>query len=258
MSTELVKVQYGPSELAKGVGFNSKYLQVKPDRITLVQPTTTADGAIPGKLRIGSTGEQFSEMRLVALFEPVDRRNYYEGEGFSGDNLVCFSQDCVRPHPRSKILQAEYCDMCPRASWEKYEQSHRREDLPPCKKFLHNLVVERQTKLPYYLDVYSTSRSPFLRGLQTIARGMALLKSQGKIPNIFDFSFTLTSKKVPGAAYYVLDIKDVKGMNDDERAEFGELYLKMANAISSQRSVTETEEAETEPSFTDGAEEVAI
>jgi hypothetical protein len=236
--SDLVKVQYGQADLVKGgIGLSSKYMQVRPDRIALVQPTSQ-QGTV-GKLRIASTGEEFSEMQLVLLFEPVERRSFFEGEGFSADNLSCYSLDMNEPDPRAKYPQAEYCKLCPKADWTEYRKSGKREDLPPCKTYLHNLVLERATKLPYYLDVRSTSIKPFSAGLQQIARQFALLKSKGVTPNIFDFSFVLTSEKVPGAAYYTMKVKDVAPIAESDRAAFGDLFLQFIN-----RGVAEDTEVE--------------
>lgn len=234
--SDLVKVTYGQADLVKGgIGLSSKFLQVKPDRIALVQPTSQAGTA--GNLRIASTGEEFKEMKLVLLFEPVERRSFFEGEGFSGDNLSCYSLDMNTPDPRAKFPQAEYCKMCPKGSWDTWSKTKRREDLPPCKTYIHNLVIDRVTKLPYYLDIRGSSINPFKSGLQRIARQYALLKSQGQNPNIFDFSFTLTSQKVPGAAYYILEVKDVAPINDADRQEFGDLFLQLTNRIFTNDSV---------------------
>lgn len=225
-----------------GLGFNSKLFKLQPANIHLVQRMTRAEGATPGKLRIKETGQQFDEMHLVLLFEPVERRSYYEGQDFTPDNQLCFSLDNIVPHPKAKVPQAMACANCPKASWERYRQTNNKADIPPCKNFWHNIVIDRITQMPYYFDVRGTSIKPYFKAMQQIARLVALMQSQGKNPNIFDISFKVKGKlPQQGAPQYVLDFYDFAPINETEKEKFGSIFLDFINSRNRSVEPTETE-----------------
>lgn len=217
-------------QLAKGgIGLGSKLFKVNPASIQLTQRMTQGENIIPGKIRVKETGQHFDEMQLVLLFEPVERRSYFEGADYSPDNQVCFSMDCVQPSPKAKVPQALYCANCAKGSWEKFRVSGKREDVPPCKNYWHCLVVDRVTQLPYYLDIRSTSIKPFMKAMQNIARIVALLQTQGKNPNIFDFSFKIYPVSEKNGQYYTYGFKDVAPISEADRTKFGNIYVDFLN-----------------------------
>ena len=231
--SDLVKVSN--TDLIKGgVGSDSEFMQVRPDRIVLVQNTSEEiikRGGIPGKLFFESTGDQFDSLQLVQLTPPRKTRSYFEGKGFSKENLICFSSNNIVPDTRARIPQSMDCASCSKGSWAKYRETGQQSDLPKCKETIRNVVADRVSQLPYYLDVRGTNIPVWVgnRGLmQVLARKMALMRSQGLNPNIFDFSFTLYTVK--SGVYYNLAFRDVGLIKDEDKAKFGALYLQLTNA----------------------------
>jgi hypothetical protein len=242
-STALTVLNNNPTALdvkRGGIGFNSKLFKLAPATIQLVQRMSTAEGAKPGTLRVKESGQMFQEMRLVLLFEPIERRSYFEGEDYSPDNQLCFSLDNVAPHPKAKIPQAMSCDGCEKSSWEKFRQTGNKADIPKCKNYWHNVVVDRTTQLPYYLDIKSTSIKPYMKAMQNLARLMALAQSKGENPNIFDISFTVYPVSEQNGKYFTYGFKDFAMVDGEEREKFGQIFLDFV----SRKTNIQTDEAE--------------
>lgn len=218
-----------------GLDFGSKLFRLKPATININQPNTQVEGAIAGKLRISETGDQFEEMFVTLLAMPQERRDYYTGEpgqlNRSADNLMCFSRDMIRPHEKAKVPQAVKCDGCPKASWEKWRQTKKKEDIPPCDAYYYALFIDTVYKLPLQMYIRSKAKQPFEAGMQELARKFKLMQSQGLNPNIFDLRFRLSVKKITTGKLvsYVPFLSDFKAFTEEERAEFGDIYLEFTN-----------------------------
>jgi hypothetical protein len=217
-----------------GLDFGSKLFQLKPATININQPNTQVQGAIPGKLRISETGDQYDEMFVTLLDMPQERRDYHVGEGElfrQPENLMCFSRDMIRPHQNAKVPQALKCEGCPKASWDKWRQDKRKENIPPCDVFYYALFIDTVYKLPLQMYIRSKSRKPFEAGMQNLARTFKLMQSQGQTPNICDIRFRLSTTKITTGklASYVPCLSDFKASSAEERAAFGEIYLEFAN-----------------------------
>lgn len=227
MSTELVVLNNTAIQQG-GLGLtNSKLFALKPSTIELVQGMSRAEGAIPGKLRISDTGQHFDEMQLVMLFEPVQQRAYFEGAEMTKGAKLCFSTDNEHPHDRAQVPQAANCARCPMQDWTKWRETKKKEDLPKCKQYWHVLVSDRVTQLPYYLNVKTTSISAFEQGMGQLAKLIALMKSRGENPNIFDVSFKISPVKVgPNYQYAFKEFAPIKA---EDRAKFGAIFLDFAN-----------------------------
>jgi hypothetical protein len=235
LSTEaltIINQPVGVTDLAKGgFGTNSKLFKLQPATIQLVQKMSRAEGAIPGKFRIKETGQHFDEMQLVLLFEPIERRSYFEGDDFAPENQLCFSLDNIAPHAKARIPQAMACAACAKASWERYRQTGNKADIPKCKNYYHNMVIDRQTQLPYYLDVKSTSIKPYIKGMQQVARTMALIEaSEGRKPNIFDVSFKIYPVSEGKGTYYTIGFKDFAPVKSEDRDKFGGIFVDFFNS----------------------------
>lgn len=232
-----------------GIDFKSKLFQLKPATINLNQPTTQAEGAIKGKLRITESGEQFDSMRVALLVMPVEQRQYYIGEAGSNrsqENLVCFSRDVEldQPDPKSKVPQSMKCSKCPRADWEKWRQNKVKENIPPCDAFYYALFIDTQYKMPLQMYIRSKSKQSFEKGMKEVARLLFKMNQQGLNPNIFDVSFLLKGKAVQGKTVtYQLDLSDFKIITPDERSQFGDVYLNYANRNSKQAAKSAEDEA---------------
>lgn len=228
----------GQEQLAHGgvgLDFGSRLFQLKPATIVINQPNTQQPGAIPGRLRITETGDQYEEMLVALLKMPEERRDWYVGESGqlnrSPENLMCFSRDMVRPHINAKAPQAVTCDTCPKASWEKWRQDKRKENIPPCDAHYLALFIDTVYQLPLRMFIRSKGKDPFERGMQELARKFKLMQSQGLNPNIFDIRFKLSTEKITTGKLvsFVPKLSDFKALTPEERDKFGEIYLEFTS-----------------------------
>src|SRR5581483_4606516 len=225
-----------------GQGFRSSRLfELKPATVVINQNMTTADGAIPGKLRIVETGDQFDEMRVVLLDADDNRRDYYIGQpgqlNRKQENLMCFSRDGIRPDPRAREPQALECKGCPRSDWSRWEENKKKTGLadaalaPSCEKYTYALFIDTVYKMPLQMYIRGGNKKIFEAAMQNLSRKFALLRSQNLNPNIWDLSFTLSTAPGSRKGIYVLKIdgKSFKAVNEEERKEFGGFYMQYVN-----------------------------
>jgi hypothetical protein len=243
-----------------GIGLGTGIFKPKAQFLELVQKTTRAEGAQPGKYRNTATNEHWDEMRVVLLSVPQEQREYYDNsQGFSKDSKVCFSLTNVQPHARAKEPQAMYCATCTKGdkNWEVWRKTHDPKDLPACNMFYAVLLADRATQTVFRFNVKGTSVMPFKSALETQAAGllqkiMADVRAKNKtkgyffvpktglfvpiegtvptdaplpMPNIFDISFCLFVTTRDKGGPPVVGCKDFKYMSPEDRAEFGALYL---------------------------------
>lgn len=244
MSTELTIVGQNNSALTTqtgglGIDFSSHLFQLKPATLSINQPTTQAEGAIKGKLRLSDTGDQFDELFCTLLVMPVEKRAYYVGKpgelNRSPENLMCFCPNVTRnaqkiettgPDDKSKVAQAIRCNGCARSSWDKWRQTKLKEDLPPCDLYYYALLIDTKYKMPMQMFIRSKAKQPFEQGMEKLSRRFLMMKSQGLNPNIFDIGFTLKTKQIKTgqAISYVPELSDFRAITPEERIEFGEIY----------------------------------
>src|SRR5208337_2448420 len=183
-----------------GVDFNNPLFRLEPSTLSIVQKNSTVEGAIQGNLRITETGDQFDTMWATLLMMPVEGRQYHIGNPSEmnrvPENLMCFSTDMVVPHAKSRIPQAINCASCPKADWgpwREYKEANNGQTdkalIPSCDRSYKALLIDDKYKLPLRMYLRSDSREPFEKGMQNLARVIAMLKAQGKNPNIFDVKF---------------------------------------------------------------------
>jgi hypothetical protein len=257
MSEELVVIQPGALQTSNGaaVNFRSRFANVKPATLVINQPNTQVEGALKGKLRIvdsnsDTAGQQFDEMFVTLLCEPQESRWYYEGQpgelNRTKDNLMCFSYDMIRPDSRPPqqggpiAPGALKCDGCPKASWDKWRITKKKEDLPKCEPQLRVHLIDSVYRIPLVMYLRSKSKQSFEDGMQAVARLFLTLKAQGKSPNWYDVKFRLGTKLIKSGNFssFVPTISNVTAITDDERAAFGETYLQYINS----RNQTQEEE----------------
>ena len=273
MSEELVQIGNTNIAVVHKVNALSKLFQLKPATLDLVAKASRAEGVTPGKLRVVQTNEHFDSMRAVILFEPTQGRKKYLKGTYSKDALDCYSLDNIRPAPRAKNPPALYCATCPSGNmmWEAYRKAKERGVsgdalsalIPECKEHWNLLLVDRATKMPYYLTVRGTSVKPFETAMQNVARLFALIMAQTKadikagkevtLPDsvqdiIWQISFTLGVDQPMRGGQYVLGFKDFKVLNDEDKAEFGAIYQdyaarRNAGAVQSQEAAEAEAEA---------------
>lgn len=242
-STELVTINTQSQvqvadQGGRGVDFGSKLFQLKPATINIVQPNSTAEGAIKGHLRIGETGDQYKTMEVTLLRMPVEQRAWYVGEegqmNRKPENLMCFSRDLIQPDKSAKMPQSLRCNTCAKQDWGPYRKEKEagrippKSLIPPCDSYYYALFIDTVYKMPLQMYIRSKSKDPFERGCKEVARTIKRMQAQGLNPNIFDVKFTMGTKLITTGSFksYVIDIigSSVKAISDEERESFGGVY----------------------------------
>lgn len=260
MSSELTVIQPAPLELAPsggmGLDFNSPLFRLKALTLTLNQSNTSAEGAIPGKLRVSETGQQYDDLFVTLLEMPVEQRAYYEGEAGTlhrtPDNLMCMCRNVTRdpnnprretsrPDAAARVPQALKCEGCGRASWDKWNKSKTKDNIPPCDLYYLAILLDTRFKMPFKMYIRSKNKKPFEDGMENLSRTFRMMMSEGLKPNIFDIGFKLSTRKIitNKLPSYVLNISDVMPITPEQRKEFGAIYLEFAN-----RSKSRSEESD--------------
>jgi len=245
MSSELVQVNAAESALVQapvgglGVDFNNPLMRVKPATLVINQPTTQAEDAIKGKLRILETGDQYDELYVTLLDMPVEKRTWYAGKpgelNRTAENLMCFSNNVIRdankrelqgPDPKAKVPGALKCNGCPKASWEKWRQTKLQEDIPPCESFFYVTLIDTNYKMPLRWYVRSGAKDPFESALQNVARKLFMMRAKGGNPNIFDIGFKIkTDKRTKNnKTTYVPVFSGFDEITPEQKADFGDIF----------------------------------
>lgn len=300
MSTDALVILNNQSLAVGGIGIGAPIFKGRPQSLELVYPTTKQEGAQPRKFRVIATNQHFDEMRIVMLDAPKEQREWYDGPEFSRDSKQCFSVDNIQPHPKAKNPPAMYCATCPKGdiNWPKWRKTHVAADLPPCGMFYHNFIADRATQTPYYFNVKGTSVMPWKNAMETQMFGIlqmviADVKAKNKLrgyklnsltglfepdmafvlpegtqralplpmPNIFDISFTIFVTTITKGGPPVVGLKDFQLMQDEQRAEFGALYLDFAQRRADGRAAADEQlaaAAEVEAQFAKAAVSVAV
>lgn len=218
-----------------GINLSSKLFQLKPATITINQPSTQAEGATKGLLRVSEDGTQFEEMFVTLLLMPAEQRSYYVGEpgqlNRTPDNLHCFSRDMLTPDLKAKYPQSPTCKSCPKADWTKWRTTKAKADIPPCDAYYYALFVDTVYKMPLQMFIRSTAKKPFEAGMQQLARTFAKMKATGKNPNIFDIGFKLGTKMIQTGKNqsWIPTFSDFRAIDENEREAFGDIYLQYIN-----------------------------
>lgn len=264
-NTELIK------QGGIGVNLNSKFFQVKPATINVVQNNSTV-GNKKGALRINETGHEFDEMYVTLLEAPSESRSYYSGNredlNRNAENLLCFSRDLIRPDERARMPQAMTCASCPRQDWQPYRDAKANGVtgkqlsalIPPCDAHYYALFIDTVYKMPLQMYIRSKSKDPFDQGMANIGRLLAMEQAQGKNPNIFDVRFKLSTKLITSGNFksYVLDISDVRKTTEEEREQFGAVYFQYVAYKERQQSAKVVADAEAEVSNTNASIESSL
>ena len=221
-----------------GVDFNNKLFNLEPATLGIVQPNSQVAGAVKGNLRISETGDQYAAVWATLLTMPTEGRQYHIGDrsemNRTPENLMCFSTDMVVPHNKARIPQAVTCANCPRSDWGPWREYKEKNNgqtnkalIPPCDSSYKVLLIDDQYKLPLKMYIRGDNREPFEQSTKNLARVLAMMKAEGKNPNIFDVKFKITTRlKTKGKyTYYVLVFSDFTPITDEERTKFGAVYL---------------------------------
>lgn len=238
-----------------GIDFNNPLFKLKPATLSIVQPSSTVEGANKGNLRIVDTGDEFKEMYCALLTMPVENRSWYIGEtgelNRTPENLMCFSLDMIEPHKNSKSPQAVTCASCSRSDWKPFQEykkqygKNNKALIPTCDAFYKVYLIDTVYQLPLRMYIRAKAKQPFEQGMQNVARTIAMAKAQQKNPNIFDVKFKLSTKLVQDGVYkyYVPVISEPKFIDESERAVFGAMYATFTSSQASQQIEDDTEAA---------------
>ncbi len=230
-----------------GVDFSKSIFRLTPKTLSINQPTTKAEDAIKGKLRIAETGRQFDSIRVVLLVEPKEQRQYRIGErgnNFDPENLMCFCPDVKRtpdgrkelsgPSTKAKMPQAMLCSACPKASWDRYRAKKDKNqpvvesDFPECESFYKLLLlnVDDHNK-PLYMYVRGKSRRPFEKGLGILTEMLFDIQSEGIAPEVYYVSFVIKAKKDPDntkTTTYIMDLSDFQVVTPEQIEKFNSAF----------------------------------
>lgn len=256
-----------PTGLATSTGgglFSSRLFKLKPGNLQLVSSMTHQEGAIPGKIRIIETNQHFAEIQVVILAEPQEPkpRAYRQKDVYSKEGLLCFSTDGIQPSEHAKFKQAETCAACPKASWATWRANKISSNLPQCKDYWRVLLVERTTKLPYWINIGGKNDKPFKEACQNIARTIGLIQAEieqqnraGSTPRpnpeIYDVSFTMFVKK--DGAHFVLGFKDFAPLALEARGAFGAIFQDFAKRRAEYDQASVADESATQSAVVDAA-----
>lgn len=243
-----------------GVDFNSRLFNLKPATLSIVQPNSQVENAVKGNLRISETGDQFSELWATLLVMPTEQRQYYIGQpgelNRTPENLMCFSTDMVKPHDKARIPQAPFCANCPKADWEPWREWKEKNGvanknlIPPCDASYLALLIDTNYKLPLKMYIRSKAKETFEFGMNNVARVIAMMKAEGKNPNIFDVKFRISTKQITTGKFvsYVPVFDKPTPITEAEREQFGAVYLQFINQRVQREQAEAQAEAEAEVS----------
>lgn len=258
MSDKIIVSPKASEELvvAQQEGSLARLFQIKPKPLELVSKSTQQAGATPGKFRVTTTNQHFDEMRIVMLRAPQEQRELYVKGKFSHESKLCFSLNNAQPHPRAKQPPALYCRMCPKGDicWEAYREAKQKgiagDDLsrlqPPCRKFWHLMIAERNSLAPYYFNIKGSSVRVFERAMQDnvaeILRLMSLkLKEENKVrvvqgqepllmPSVNDVIYRIVFTIYPwqkAGGPFMVGFKDFAVLSEEDSADFSALVKEL-------------------------------
>ena len=272
MGTELTVLNNTVLAIQKGglgVDFNNPLFRLEPATLSIVQKNSTVEGAKQGFLRISETGDQFETVWATLLGMPTEGRQYHIGDrsemNRTPENLVCWSSDMIVPHDKARIPQAINCASCARADWTPWRDYKEKNNgqtnkvlIPPCDSSYKALLIDDQYKLPLRMFIRSDNRGPFEEGMKNLARVIAMQKAKGKNPNIFDVKFKITTKLITKGkyTYYILKFSDFTPITEEEREQFGAVYLQYVSQTDRKQEAKAVAEAEAETSATNDAIDV--
>lgn len=263
MANELVVLNNNTAiqEGGLGVDFGSKLFELRPANLFIVQNNSNIEGAVKGNLRIAETGDEFDHMYATLLMMPTEQRQYHIGNpgelNRTPENLMCFSTDMKVPHQKARIPQAVSCATCARQDWEPWREYKEKNNgqtnknlIPPCDAHYKALLIDDKYKLPLQYFIRSKAKEPFEQGMQNLARVIAMMKAEGKNPNIFDVRFKISTKVITTGKFtsYVPVFSDFKPVTEEQRAAFGAVYLQYINQKNRKAEAEAQAEAEAEVS----------
>lgn len=232
MSTDLVLVPPQPN----AVGFPTPEedftglgdVRSKPGNIVLIQPTTRESyGGRPGQFIDTFDNSIHDAIDVVGLRHSVGRVYFPEGGDLNAEPL-CRSNDGKVPSPFIMHPMASKCGdwangrfvaTCPKAMWIGGKPS-------ACRDTRRLVVAMKETGMPAFLNVRSTSIKPYEMALNSIKKDIALnFQKNGLKLFLYDYTFTIKSQKAPPnskGVFYILSFESIKRV--PEPGQYFSLY----------------------------------
>ena len=189
-------------------------------RLKIVQPTSKE--GTPGTLRMNLTGEEFTELRIIAI--KVEPGRVYWDRDSDSDRPICRSFDGHVPDPRiedppsprcmdvtvskgGKQLMQAACEM---AMWGDDRAK------PPCDQIYNMLCISADDDLPLWMTIGGTSITSFKKFVSSIALRRRALSEYETVISLEECA----GKK---GKYYVLKFATPKIVQPDFREHVAEL-----------------------------------
>jgi hypothetical protein len=212
-------------------------------------------------------------MYAVLLAMPTEPRQYHIGErgdmNRTPENLHCFCDNIIRdssgkrelqgPSDKAKVPQAVKCHGCPRSDWTPWREYKEKNNgmtskalIPPCDSFYKAFLIDEKYKLPLIQYIRSDGKVEFETGMQNLARVIAMKQAEGKRPNIFDIRFKISTKLVTKGkfSWYVPVYTEFTEVTDEQRQQFGAVYLQFVASQSHQAEVDAQAQADADTTAT--------
>lgn len=197
-------------------------------RTKIVQPTSRE--GTPGTFRINLTGEEYKELEVIGV--KVERGRTFWVEG-NMDEPACRSYDFFYPDPAIENPVSPQCashdketrkaeDICPKAKWGADGRP------PECGQTMNLLCIEKDSGLPFWLQIHGKSIAPFRRFISSIK-----LKNH----RLFQYSVKFTLKEIidKKGKYYVLQFTPPEKLTPEELQVFAPQILQL-KSLSFQRT----------------------
>lgn len=247
MGTELTVLNNPPAALQQS-NWDAKAFRIRPAQLDLVQrmSKSTSEGALVGHFYDTKTGTNLKRMQVVLAAIPQDNRVLMPPNSF-GSGPICKSRDAVVPvtdDPRLTAMSPT-CQTCDHSSWKKWHANgKRREDVPQCREQIDFIFVERETLLPFRLNVHGKSLKPFREKMEGVARLAKVLLAQGKKPEPYWFSMELSTKEESNTkgTWYELVVSNIVKIDDEAIAKFEQAFKEvMSNKLKIQTDADDIE-----------------
>lgn len=248
MSTELAILNNPPAGEIQTYGFSANIFKIRPAPLEIVQrmSKSTSSGAVPGHFYDTKTGTNLKELTVVLAALPQDQRVLLP-PGDLGGKPLCRSRDAITPVLDDDRLNpmAPSCAVCEHSSWARWHKNgKKREDIPGCRQQVDFIFVERETLLPFRMNVHGTSLKPFREKMEGVARLAKVLISQGKNPEPYWFSMKLglVERSNAKGQWSELSISNIAKLPDEDIAKFEQAFKDvMSNKLKIQTDADDIE-----------------
>lgn len=257
MSTETSLAVQNSQPPTSSFGFGAGFVgfSIRPALLSMVQPALAMKNpnAKFGAFYDAKTGTNHERMTVVMAALPRTNRVLLP-KGDFGAKPICKSTGCaagsnvmlpildnkdlIPQSPRCGVYEVGssgrpvFKAVCDQASWKKWHESNKNPDFrPSCREQDDFLFVEKDTLLPYRLNIHGESLKPFRASMEGVARYAQADYAKGLHPELYWYQMTLSIKKETnkrGQTYAVLVITDIRPIPVDEREKFKEQFMKFA------------------------------